>query len=40
MLDFAILGLLREQPRHGYELKRALGELEDAFDVGAVERRG
>lgn len=27
MLDFAILGLLREQPRHGYELKRALGEL-------------
>ena len=27
MLDFAILGLLRERPRHGYELKRALGEL-------------
>ena len=27
MLDFAILGLLREQSRHGYELKRALGEL-------------
>ncbi len=27
MLDFAILGLLREQPRHGYELKRALGDL-------------
>ena len=27
MLDFAILGLLRERPRHGYELKRALGDL-------------
>lgn len=27
MLDFAILGLLRDQPRHGYELKRALGSL-------------
>jgi DNA-binding PadR family transcriptional regulator len=27
VLDFAILGLLREQPRHGYELKRALGDL-------------
>jgi DNA-binding PadR family transcriptional regulator len=27
MLDFAILGLLRDGPRHGYELKRALGDL-------------
>ena len=27
MLDFAILGLLREESRHGYELKRALGDL-------------
>jgi DNA-binding PadR family transcriptional regulator len=27
MLDFAVLGLLMERPRHGYELKRALGEL-------------
>ncbi len=27
MLDFAILGLLMERPRHGYELRRALGEL-------------
>ena len=27
MLNFAILGLLREEPRHGYELKRALGDL-------------
>ena len=27
MLNFAILGLLREGPRHGYELKRALGDL-------------
>jgi hypothetical protein len=27
MLDFAILGLLMEGPRHGYELKHALGEL-------------
>ena len=27
MLDFAILGLLMERPRHGYELKRSLGEL-------------
>jgi DNA-binding PadR family transcriptional regulator len=27
VLDFAILGLLRERPRHGYELKRALGDL-------------
>ena len=27
MLDFAVLGLLMEQPRHGYELKRSLGEL-------------
>ena len=27
MLDFAILGLLRERPRHGYELKRSLGDL-------------
>jgi DNA-binding PadR family transcriptional regulator len=27
VLDFAILGLLREEPRHGYELKRALGDL-------------
>lgn len=27
MLDFAILGLLREEPRHGYELKRTLGDL-------------
>jgi DNA-binding PadR family transcriptional regulator len=27
MLDFAILGLLRDESRHGYELKRALGDL-------------
>jgi DNA-binding PadR family transcriptional regulator len=27
VLDFAILGLLMERARHGYELKRALGEL-------------
>jgi DNA-binding PadR family transcriptional regulator len=27
VLDFAILGLLMERPRHGYELRRALGEL-------------
>jgi DNA-binding PadR family transcriptional regulator len=27
VLDFAILGLLMEHPRHGYELRRALGEL-------------
>lgn len=27
MLDFAILGLLGDGPRHGYELKRALGDL-------------
>ena len=27
MLDFAILGLIREEPRHGYELKRTLGDL-------------
>jgi DNA-binding PadR family transcriptional regulator len=27
MLDFAILGLLMERPRHGYELKRSLAEL-------------
>ena len=27
MLDYAVLGLLMERPRHGYELKRALGEL-------------
>ncbi len=27
MLDFAVLGLLIERARHGYELKRALGEL-------------
>jgi len=27
VLDFAILGLLGDGPRHGYELKRALGEL-------------
>lgn len=27
MLDFAVLGLLQDQPRHGYELKRALGDL-------------
>jgi len=27
VLDFAILGLLHDEPRHGYELKRALGEL-------------
>jgi DNA-binding PadR family transcriptional regulator len=27
LLDFAILGLLLENPQHGYELKRALGEL-------------
>ena len=27
MLDFAILGLLQDQPRHGYGLKRALGDL-------------
>ncbi len=27
MLDFAVLGLLMERARHGYELKRALGEL-------------
>ena len=27
MLDFAILGLLHDEPRHGYELKRALGDL-------------
>jgi DNA-binding PadR family transcriptional regulator len=27
MLDLAILGLLRDVPRHGYELKRQLAEL-------------
>jgi DNA-binding PadR family transcriptional regulator len=27
MLDFAILGLLMERPRHGYEIKRALAQL-------------
>lgn len=27
MLDLAILGFLKEEPRHGYELKRKLGEL-------------
>ena len=27
MLDFAILGLLCDRPRHGYELKRSLGDL-------------
>ncbi len=27
MLDLAILGLLRERPRHGYELRHALAEL-------------
>jgi len=27
MLDLAILGLLREQPHHGYELKQQLAEL-------------
>jgi len=27
VLDFAILGLSMERPRHGYELRRALGEL-------------
>ena len=26
MLDLAILGLLKEQPLHGYELKKRLGE--------------
>jgi len=26
MLELAILGLLKEQPRHGYELKKQLGE--------------
>jgi DNA-binding PadR family transcriptional regulator len=27
VLDFAVLGLLMGRARHGYELKRALGEL-------------
>lgn len=27
MLDFAILGLLMERPRHGYEIKRLLAQL-------------
>jgi len=27
VLDFAILGLLLDEPRHGYKLKRALGDL-------------
>jgi DNA-binding PadR family transcriptional regulator len=27
MLDLAVLGLLREQPHHGYELKQRLAEL-------------
>ena len=27
MLDFAILGLLMERPRHGYEIKRSLAQL-------------
>ncbi|MDZ7734342.1 MAG: PadR family transcriptional regulator [Acidimicrobiia bacterium] len=27
MIDLAILGLLENQPRHGYELKKELGEL-------------
>ena len=27
MLDLAILGLLRDVPRHGYELKQQLAEL-------------
>ncbi len=27
MLDFAILGLLRDEPRHGYELRRQLSDL-------------
>lgn len=27
MLDFALLGLLRDGPRHGYELRRTLADL-------------
>jgi len=27
MLDLAILGFLKEQPRHGYDLRRRLSEL-------------
>ena len=31
MLELAILGLLQEQPRHGYELKKRLGETLGSF---------
>ena len=31
MLELAILGLLKEQPRHGYELKKRLGETLGVF---------
>lgn len=31
MLELAILGLLKEQPLHGYELKKRLGETLGAF---------
>jgi DNA-binding PadR family transcriptional regulator len=31
VLDFAVLGLLREQPLHGYELKKRLGETLGSF---------
>jgi len=31
MLDFAILGILTDGPRHGYELKRVLADSEHGF---------
>ena len=31
MLELAILGLLQEQPRHGYELKKRLSETLGSF---------
>ncbi len=31
MLELAILGLLKEQPRHGYELKKHLAEVTGPF---------
>ncbi|MBM3673376.1 MAG: PadR family transcriptional regulator [Actinobacteria bacterium] len=31
MLELAVLGLLKEQPLHGYELKKRLGEMLGAF---------
>lgn len=38
ILEFAVLGLLRESPMHGYELRKRLNTSLGVFRASATER--